>query len=83
MDQTGLGEVRPFGVSTEFEMGMYPPGQGPPADGHNDHQIKIVPMHGPGPLNAPEMTLHSSPNKIDRKAGGGNTKNSKSGNRNI
>ena len=81
MDQTGLGEVRPFGVSTEFEMGMYPPGQGPPAGGHNDHEIKIVPMHAHP--NAPEMTLHSSPNKIERKATGANTKNSKSGNRNI
>jgi len=26
MDSAGLGEVRPFEVSTEFEMGMYPPG---------------------------------------------------------
>ena len=29
-DSAGYGEIRPFGVSTEFEMGMYPPGQMPP-----------------------------------------------------
>jgi len=32
MDSAGFGEIRPFEVSTEFEMGMYPPGTHPPFD---------------------------------------------------
>ena len=68
----------PFGVSSEFEMGMYPPGQGPNR-GVVDHQLvsdqlKLVQIE-----NAPEMTLHSSPQKADR----GTNKNSKVVNRNI
>lgn len=31
-DSAGIGEIRPFEVSTEFEMGMYPPGTHPPFD---------------------------------------------------
>ena len=57
MDSAGFGEIRPFQVSTEFEMGMYPPGQRPIID--DKDPIPIVPM-GEIP---PEMTLQSSPDK--------------------
>lgn len=82
-DQTGFGEIRPFEVSTEFEMGMYPPGTFPPGsmngptgvDFSNVDQLQPAKGH----KHAPELTIHSSPNKMD----GENVKNSKSGNRNI
>ena len=42
-DQNGFGEIRPFEVSTEFEMGMYPPGTFPPQGTNGQASVDFTP----------------------------------------
>lgn len=78
----GFGEIRPFEVSTEFEMGMYPPGTFPGQAGDNFNNEQLIPHHGHR-KNAPELTIHSSPLKTEIQGGQHPSKNLKNGNRNI
>lgn len=73
-DPTGFGEIRPFGVSTEFEMGMYPPGSAHPHDelaGGDSMNMGVQPSDDPI-----DMNFHSSP-------GAAMHNNSSNQNRNI
>lgn len=83
MDSAGFGEIRPFEVSTEFEMGMYPPGTHPPFDEEiQPEQFKSQQQAKNNfATNGQEVSLLGSPNKADRQ--GGQQKDSKRANRNM
>lgn len=73
----GFGEIRPFEVSTEFEMGMYPPpgyNTGPHPGGmefNHPEQPVQVPPHLKGHIN----NTHESVTHERGSGSGGRTKN--------
>ena len=76
VESAGYGEIRPFEASSEFEMGMYPPGQAPLAE----EDLPSAQRLNMRIENTPDAIMNSSPQKAERR---GVKNNSKSGNRNL